>query len=277
VVIKNADSIKFKSGEKEELVSILSDYKNDIADYACVIFKMKSLAEPVIDAAEKAPGKKSGPGLTGFLKENAALFEFKLNPNAALIKWIKKIAMSEQIEISDENAGYILERSEAKMYVQKGELDKLVRYAKSKNQNAVKKEDIDLLILKKVELEAFELTNAIMEKKYGKAFESLEKLKNLKEEPVVILGQLARHFSDLFAVNTAAASGMFDNFALSKKTGIHEYKVRLVLGSLKKYSDPAAFIDKSLALCADCDKNLKSTSLDDFGLLKNLLFNICNL
>ena len=278
-LVKNADGIKFKSGEKEALVSLLSDHRENMADFACVIFKMKSLTEtaPDKDKSEKSTAKKSGPSLTGFLKENADLFEFKLNPPASLVKWLIKIAASEQVAISEQNAGYILERCEPKMYPLKSELDKLIRYAKANGRNTIEKEDIELLIQKKVELEAFELTNAILDKKYGKALESLEKLKHLKEEPVVISGQIAKYFCDLFIVYTAASSGTFDYASISKKTGIHEYKIKLTLGSLKKYSDPAGFIDKSLELCKECDKKLKSTSLDDFGLIETLLCDVARL
>lgn len=276
-VIKNADSIKFKSGEKEQLAAVLSAYKKDIADYACVIFKMKSFAEPAPDKPEKSAGKKSGPGLTAFLKENAEVFEFKINQRASLIKWMIKIAASEQMGISEENAGYILERCEPFMYPLKSELDKLIRYAKAEGRSAIQKDDVELLVPKKVEIEAFELTNAILDKKYGKALESLDKLKNLKEEPVAVMGQIAKYFCDLLAAHMAASSGSFDYSSISKRTGIHEYKVKLALGSLKKYADPARFIDKSLDLCRECDKNLKSTSLDDFGLLENLLCDIAGL
>ena len=222
-------------------------------------------------------GKKAGLSLTAFLKENAKFFEFKENPPASLIKWLKKIAASENTEISDENAEYILNRTEMKMYPLKNELDKLIRFAKSEDRNIITKEDIELLISKKTEMEAFELTNAILDKKYAKAIESLEKLRNLKEEPVVILGQIARYFSDLLPVNMALASGVTDNFAISKKTGIHEYKVKLTVNSLRRYKNPAEFISKALNLCRECDLKLKSTQLPDYGLLENLMFNIAGL
>ena len=275
-VIKNADGIKFKSGEKEKLVRILSDCKENIGDWACVVFKMKDLSESPPDKAEKSAGKKSGPGLTAFLKENAELFEFKPNPPASLIKWIKKIAASEQTEISEENAGYILERSEPRMYPLKSELDKLINYAKAEGRSQISKEDIELLVQKKLEMEAFELTNAILDKKYGKALESLEKLKNLREEPAVVMGQIAKYFCDLSAVHMAASSA-FDYLSISKKTGIHEYRVKLSLASLKKYGDPARFIDRSLELCRQCDKKIKSTSLDSFGLIESLLCDMAGL
>jgi len=282
-VLKNADAIKFKSGEKDELVKMLSEYKDDIQDYACVIFKMKNLSE----SGEKTVGRgdpdapsaktKASVSLAKFLKENANLFEFKENPPASLIKWIKKIAMSENMEISDENAEYILNRSEMKMYQLKNELDKLIRFAKSENRNIITREDIELLVSKKIDMEAFELTNAILDKKYGKAIESLDKLKNLKEEPVNILGQIARYFCDLLTVNMAISSGVTDNYAISKKTGLHEYKIKLTVNSLRKYKNPSEFINKSLSLCRDCDIKLKSTNLPDYGLIENLLFNIAEL
>jgi len=215
--------------------------------------------------------------LAKFLKENAELFEFKENPPASLIKWLKKIAASENVEISEENAAYVLNRTEPRMYPLKNELDKLINFAKSENRNAISRNDIDLLIAKKIDLEAFELTNAILEKKYAKAIESLDKLKSVKEEPVNILGQIARYFSDLITVNMAVSSGITDSYAISKKTGLHEYKVKLTVSSLRRYKNPEEFIDKSLNLCRECDLRLKSTQLPDYGLLENLLFGIAGL
>ncbi|MCL2095706.1 MAG: DNA polymerase III subunit delta [Oscillospiraceae bacterium] len=275
IIVKNIGDIKFKSGELESLLDILNRYKQDIEEYCCLVFKAKDLNEAQNKQGKQTTrGKKSGLSLTKYLKENADLFEFKQNPPASLIKWLIKIAASENIVLSPENAGYILTKTENKMYNLKNELDKLIRYSLGNNRNIIEKKDIDLLIMQKTELEAFELTNAILEKKYAKAIESLEKLKDSREEPVVILGQISRHFCDLVPVNLALASGISDSYAINKRTGIHEYKIKLILNSLKKYGNPGEFINKSLELCRDCDVKLKSTSLDNYSLLENLLFNI---
>ena len=276
-VLKNVESVKFKSGEKEELVNMLSEYKKDIDDYVCVIFKMKDLSESAEKTEKTEKTEKKTQSLTKFLKENANLFEFKENPPASLIKWLKKIAAADKIELSDENAGYILNRTEMKMYPLKNEMDKLICYARAENRGEILKDDIELLVARKIDMEAFELTNAILDKKYGKAIETLDKLKNLKEEPFNILGQIARYFGDLMAVNTAVSSGLTDNFTISKKTGIHEYKVKLTLNSLRKYKNPKEFINKSLDLCRECDVKIKSTPLDNYGLLENLLFSIAGI
>lgn len=278
-VIKNAGDIKFKSGEKDELINTLIDYSGDIKDYACIIFKFKNLAETEKaenkgNTGRKATNKTGSKSLITFLKENAELYEFKENNIPSLIKWIKKICASEKIEISDEIAEYILNRTEKKMYPLKNEIDKLINLTKAEKRSIITKNDIDLLIIQKIEMEAFEMTNAILDKKYDKAAESLKKLKYFKEEPVNILSQLSRHFCDLMPVNIAMASGINDNTIISKKTGIHEYKVKLTMQALRRYKNPSEFINKALSLCRECDVKLKSTQLPDYDLLENLIFNI---
>jgi len=263
-VIKNCGNIKFKSGERAELINLLSE--PDIKDFACVIFKYKELED-----SDKANKKEKS--LSGFLKENAELFEFKINNKAQLIRWIKNICKSENTEISDECAEHILSRGEVRMYPLKHDLDKLIRYAQIYD-GAITREHIDKLMPKKTELEAFELTNAILDKNYNKAFESLEKLKYFKEEPVLVLGQISRYFCDLLPVNLAGGS---DNVAIARKTGMHEYKVKLNINALRKYKDPEKFINNALDLCRDCDIKLKSTQLPDYNLLENLIFNLAQL
>ena len=263
-IVKNCGDVRFKSGEKDELVKLLSE--PDIKEYACVIFKYKELE----DLQAEKRGRKGG--LSDWLKANAELFEFKLNNQAQLVRWIKNICKSEGAEVSDECAAYLLSRGEVRMYPLRNELDKLIRYAG--NGGAVTREHIDLLVPKKAELEAFELTNAILAKDYGKAFESLEKLKYFKEEPVVVLGQVSRHFCDLLPVHLAGGT---DNQVVARKTGMHEYKVRLNINALRKYKEPGEFIRGALSLCRDCDIKLKSTQLEAYGLLENLIFNLAQL
>lgn len=258
-VIKNCGNIKFKSGEKEELIEILS---GDIKDFACVIFKYKELEDK---------------NMAKFLQENAELFEFKINAPASLVRWIKNICKSENIEISDECAEYILSRGERQMYPLRNDIDKLIRYVQAKGAHVIATADIDELTPRKTELEAFELTNAILEKNYGKAFESLDKLKYFKEEPVVILGQISRHFCDLLLIKLAGGLNSSDNVIIAKKTGMHEYKVKLSLNALKKYKEPDKFIQTSIELCRLTDIKLKSTQLPEYNLLENLIFNIAQL
>lgn len=269
-IVKNCGNIKFKNGEKEELIKFLSEY--NIKDFACVIFKYKKFEDLQTKTTNKT--NKKDRNLSDYLKENAELFEFKINSIPSLVKWLKNICKSENVELSEECAEYILSRGEVQMYPLKNDIDKIIKYAQSKGTNNVTRDDIDKLLPKKTELEAFELTNAILDKNYNKAFESLEKLKYFKEEPVVVLGQISRYFCDLLPINLTNSS---DNILIAKKTGIHEYKVKLNLNALKKYREPDKFIQNALNLCRDCDIKLKSTQLPEYNLLENLIFNIAQL
>ncbi|MCL2099182.1 MAG: hypothetical protein FWH24_01940 [Oscillospiraceae bacterium] len=267
VLLKNCGNIKFKSGEKEELITLLSD--NTIKEFACVIFKYKELEDLQSKSARR------DKNLSEFLKQNAELFEFKINSAPQLTRWLKNICKTENTELSDDCAGYILARGELRMYPLKHDTDKLIRYAQSRGTPAViMREDIDLLLPKKTELEAFELTNAVLGKNYGKAFQCLEKLKYFKEEPVFVLGQISRYFCDLLPVILAGGS---DNVLISRQTGIHEYKVKLILGALRKHGEPDKFIRDALELCRECDIKLKSTALPGYNMLENLIFNIAQL
>ena len=277
-VVKNCGNIKFKSGEKDQLIALLSD--DDIKGYACVIFIYKELEDlqaKAVKSDKSVKSEKKGrkeKNLSDFLKENADLFEFKINAPAQLVRWIKNICKSENTEISDGCAEYILSRGETRMYPLKNDIDKLIRYTQAKGAFLITREDIDNLLPKKTELEAFELTNAILEKNYNKAFESLEKLKYFKEEPVFVLAQIARYFCDLLPVNLAGGT---DNVMIARKTGIHEYKVKLNLNALKKFKEPDKFIKDALNLCRECDIKLKSTQMPEYNLLENLIFNIAQL
>ena len=255
-VIKNCADIKFKSGEREELIKLLSD--SELSDFACVIFKYKTLEDK---------------NMLKFLNENAEMFEFKINTPARLVRWIKNICAAENVEISDDCAEYILNRGERRMYPLRNDLDKLTAYAKSKGANVITRGDIDELMPMKTELEAFELTNAILAKDYAKALESLKKLEHFKEEPVIVLGQISRHFCDWFLISSASG-GSSDSMTVSKRTGIHEYRVKLSLNALRKYKDSDRFIKTALNLCRDCDIKLKSTSIPNYNLIENLIFNI---
>jgi DNA polymerase III delta subunit len=239
IIVKNAGDIK-SSGI---ITGILAEYAGEIAGYCCVVFKMKSLGEP--KAKNKTPAAsakktKTTPtvSLAAYLKENAALFEFYANPPASLIKWQKKIAASANSELPDDVAAYILERGEKFMYPLKNSLDKLIHFTQREQRKLITKEDVDLLIPKKTEIEAFELSNALLEKKYAQALESLEKLKAAKEEPAVILGQIARHFGDLLPVHLSLAAGITEPSAISKQTGLHEYKVKLIKTSSQNTKTP---------------------------------------
>ena len=284
IVVKQTELGELKNEIKAELIKILSD--SGIGDDVCVIFKSSEFGGSTKKSAPKKTAKvpkksKSGTessdaDLVEFLKENGTLCEFKENTKQSLVKWIKKITASENLDISDANASYILSRAGNKMYPLRGELDKLAAYVKAENRSEIGEKDIELLVADKFasEIEAFGLSNSISGRNYAKAAEILQKHKNQKDEPVVVLGQIARHFCDMLAVNLALSGGISDRAAIAKKTGFHEYKVKLIIDGLRGYKNPAKAISHALNLCRTCDIRLKSTSIPSYQILENLIYTL---
>ena len=280
VVVKQIELGKLKNEIKSGIVNCLSDISEDV----CVIFKSDEFSGSIKKAAPKKPArtaKKSKADvpdveLVDFLRENGILCEFKENTKQSLIKWIKKIAASENLDISDANASYILSRAGNRMYPVRNELDKLIAYVKAENRSEIGEKDIALLVEDKFasEIEAFELSNSITGRNYAKAIEILEKHKNQKDEPVVVLGQIARHFCDMLSVNLALSDGIADRTSIAKKTGMHEYKVKLIMDGIRAYKNPAQTIAYALDLCRTCDIRLKSTSLPPYQMLENLIYSL---
>ena len=277
VVVKQTELGKLKDEEKNEIINCLSGISNGV----CVIFKSNEFLESTKKTAKpqkksKKANSEANTDLLYFLKENGILCEFKENTKQSLIRWIKKIAASENLDISDANASYILNRAGNKMYPLRNELEKLCAYAKTENRREISEKDIELLVADKFasEIEAFELSNTISAKNYTKAIEILKKHKDQKDEPVVILGQISRHFCDMLAVSLALSDGISDRAAISKKTGFHEYKVKLIIDALRAYKNPAKAISQALELCRTCDIRLKSTSLPEYQILENLIYSL---
>ena len=280
IVVKQIELNSLKNEAKSGIINCLSDMGDDV----CVIFKSnefggnvkKSAPKKISKTAKKSKSDAPNIELIDFLKENGILCEFKENTKQSLIRWIKKISASENLDISDANASYILSRAGNKMYSVRNELDKLFAYVKAENRKEIIEKDIELLVMDKFasEIEAFGLSNSISSGNYAKAMEILEKHKNQKDEPVIILGQISRHFCDMLSVSLALSGGLSDRAVIAKKTGFHEYKVKLIMDALRAYKNPSQRISRALDLCRKCDIQLKSTSIPEYQVIENLIYSL---
>jgi DNA polymerase III delta subunit len=144
------------------------------------------------------------------------------------------------------------------MFVLAGEIDKLSFYVLSKGRNAVSREDVETVTCVSEELESFALGNAIMDGNAQKALGILGIMKSRKVEPIIILGELTRTFSDMLAIKLMTESGM-PPAEIGKVLGrMHEYKVGLYQQSVKRL--PTERLRTCLEMCADADRSIKLSS-----------------
>ena len=138
------------------------------------------------------------------------------------------------------------------------ELDKLCAVA---GNGEITNIIVDQVAIKNLNAQAYELSNAILQQKYEKAYHILHTLFACRAEPVVILGALSSAYADLYRAKVASAGGvraetLVEEFDYKSKRFRLQYASRdcsrLSLDSLRE----------SLEILAQSDRRLKSTSAD---------------
>ncbi|MEE0859326.1 MAG: DNA polymerase III subunit delta [Acutalibacteraceae bacterium] len=118
-----------------------------------------------------------------------------------LVSWANK----RNLLLSPENAGRIIEYTGADLNTLKNEMDKLCAFV---NEGEITTEHIDKIITKNLATRVFDMTDAVTQGNWDKAFERLDLLFYQREEPVMILAELSNTYTDMYRVRIALESGM---------------------------------------------------------------------
>ncbi len=151
------------------------------------------------------PDKRKG--WTAFLRRAEELgcvinFERKTVPEAA--KLLTSGAKRRGCVLSPENARYMVEQSGNDLRLLLGELDKLSALAAG---GEITRQIIDTAGTKNLEARVFDLSKAILQGRAEQAYDLLNRLFILREEPVAVLGVLSTAFADLYRAKVAVAGG----------------------------------------------------------------------
>ena len=111
-------------------------------------------------------------------------------------KRLKAICNGYKVEIDDSNVRYLIECCGTNMQDLINEIRKLIEYAGENGK--IQKEDIDKLVIKKMESIIFELTDSLGKKNITNALEVLKNLIYAKEPIQKILITLYNHFKKIY-------------------------------------------------------------------------------
>lgn len=131
-------------------------------------------------------------------------FEF-LKP-AEIQKRLKAIATVYKVDIDNFTLSYLIECAGTNMQELINEIRKLIEYAGPGGK--ITKEDVDALVIKKMEAVIFDLTDSLGKKNTKNAIEVLRNLMLAKEPPQKILITLYNHFKKLYLVKFAIKNNM---------------------------------------------------------------------
>jgi DNA polymerase-3 subunit delta len=189
------------------------------------------------------------------LCERLTPVHFARVPDAKLASWAVRHFDHRGVKAESGVASALLSRCGRDMFTLANEIDKLSFFVLSKGRNTVSQADVEHVTSATEDFDTFALSNAVMEGNAEAAVNILGIMKAQKLEPVAILAELTKTFSDMLAVKILTASGKPPSEIGGLLGRMHEYRVTLYQKSVADV--PIEKLRASLEMCAEADKALK--------------------
>ena len=186
------------------------------------------------------------------IASNGSTVEFKYQSGQTLIAWIQKFVASNGKQIGSSEAEYLIQSCNPGMINLKREMEKLIS-CKSENPK-ITRADIDRLVTKSLESQAFELAGDIICQNKAAAYKKLEALKALKMDISGILPALFYKFSVYRKIKLLSETMSSREIASMLKQ--NEHYLKKDMATLSKVSIER--IDKLIYACKDTDYKVKN-------------------
>lgn len=194
--------------------------------------------------------------------------EFSIKTPIELSKQIVATVEKKGSSVSASNAAYIAELCLSDNMLISGEIEKLTSYAQGRE---ITKDDIDSLVSRQVNSNAFDLSKAVVSFNKKKALLLLDELFYQRAEPIAVLSAISMSFMDLYRASLAVVRGIHPSDVVAD----FSYKAN------RKFAVDYAFRDcrkinikhlrKCIKILADTDSALKSSKTDGRILLEKAI------
>ena len=225
---------KMREGELKTLEEIL----DTLPDYDYNTIAIIVAAEELDLGNEKRPSK-----IARRLGERMNILNFERSGDTQLLAWLKRHFDNEGIAVDRESLEAMIFRSGRSMDILHSEVKKLSAYLKANGRNALSAADVAEVCSSTPESDTFALSNAILERNKRAAFAALDEMKRQRTDCTMIVGMMAKTYSELLSVTSLKDDGV-DVSEIESATGIHPYKVKSYLKAsrLFKAGAPAAIL-----------------------------------
>lgn len=240
--------------------SKLNDFLSQIDESVCIVFSLPTLI----------PDFKKSAKWRNFLKsiqKVGSSVEFKNLTNIDLVKFLMKTADKSGSSIDKYCSNKLIEYVGSSMTNLKNECEKLSAFAQDRE---ITMHDIENLTVKNLDTTVYILIKSIISNDYKRAYELMNLLFTLKEEPVRILSAISDNYVDLYRVRAALQSGKTS----SSPTAYGEYKgreFRLRNAERDVRNISTEKLSRSLELLVETDLKLKSTKTSNKVILEELI------
>lgn len=264
IIVKYSGLLK---KEKKKKNSYVTDLIDKIANYLESNIDMIKSNNTIIFIEESVDKNK----LYKTIEKYGKVINFEVEKLPSLINRIKAISLAYKVEISNENAKYLVECCGLSLQGIINELRKLIEYVGI--NGVIQKSDIDELTIKQIDSVIFDLTDNLGKKDIKKAIEVFNNLIYKKEPVQKILITLYNHFKKLYYVKIAEINNMNILEVLNLKANqtflVSKYKAQ------SKYFKQVE-LRKILQELIDLDYNYKNGLIDLNIGIESILCNYCS-
>ena len=252
----------WREAEKKALLEALEGLK-DSPDTVLVLIAPRG----TLDAGTQ---KKPNPFFRSLSKILTPV-EFPYQTGARLRRWVERHFAQAQIALPDGALSTLLARCPQDMTGLSGEMEKLIAYCLGKGITTLTPEIVIHVTAPALREDAFALANAVLAGDRTAALAALDVCRKQKEEPMIVLGSLARVMSDLLTVSVMMDGGA-DKTEIARTLKMHDYKASLYMRSAKGFGTPrlAAALDR----CRVADRMMKSSTGAGYLPIERLIFTL---
>lgn len=227
-----------------------------LPEYVCLVFEY-DLLECKTDGRLK---------IHKLLTKNGELADFVQAPPGELTAWMKSRCAERKVRIPQDAMNALTFRCGVGMTNLAHEIDKLCAYV---TNGRITQEDVEAATCAVPEAQVFKLCDALAERNSGYAQRLLGELEQARQEAIPTLALIGRQMRQLYGVRLLIDSGGGVS-AVMELCGLkYGNLAEKLLRSARKLS--LTGLREAVRLCAETDAALKSTGLDGFTLLRDLV------
>lgn len=251
IQVDEIDLFKMNESDRNKMAEILSD----IPEYCTVVFTYETVSWKPDKRLKKLWEAVDGNGLA---------VEFAKQDQRDLVAWITRHFAARKKRIASDLCIYLIDITGGTMTALSGEIDKICAYSGAEE---IRKSDIDAVTEPVLDAVVFQMTDLLSSGRYDKAFEKLQQLLKMQQEPLAILGAVGGHFRRISTARTLLDNGR-NSSELQKLYGIPDYPARKTMEAARRFQPE--FCRRAAELILETDYKIK-TSFDESDRLLELL------
>ena len=255
IEVRGYDTNKANEAEAARLTALISD----LPDYCTLAFVMAP--DFALDGRLK---------LSKALKKHGKVLQFMPQSSDALVIWVSRRfgALSKRITRAD--AEYLIEITGGLMNRMIPEIEKIASFAQ---EEIVTRADIDAVTEKTPDAVVFEMTEQLAQGDRNGAMATLAELLAMKDaEPIAILAAVGGQMRRLYAAKVCEQNRVGTQDAMALCDVRYDFLVQKLQRSARRFS--MAALERSVALCAETDYDMKHSGADNLVLLEDCILKI---